>query len=74
MIYYFDVKKIFVKTVGIEADNLQHACERVEDLYDCNIFDLGKFPQDIEIEYVQDEVENCIAQGDLYPEEIEVFN
>lgn len=73
MIYYFDVKETYIKTVGIEAKDLSHAYERVEDLHHCCEFDLGELPHEIEFEYVQDEVEDCIKQGDLLPEEIEVF-
>jgi hypothetical protein len=74
MIYYFDVKETFIKTVGVEADDLCHAEERVEELYHCHEFELKRvYPHDIEFEYVQDEVENCMKQGFITPEEIEVF-
>lgn len=73
MIYYFDVKETYVKTVGIEADDLSSAQYRVEELYNCRDFDCGGLPHDIEFEYVQDEVEDLIRQSYITQEEIEVF-
>lgn len=73
MIYYFDVKETYVKTVGIEADSMRHAAERVEELYDSKAFDLGGLPNEIEFECVQTEVKDLIKQTLITPEEIEVF-
>lgn len=73
MIYYFDVKETYVKTVGIEADSMRDAAERVEELYDSKVFDLSGLPNEIEFECVQTEVKDLIKQTLITPEEIEVF-
>lgn len=73
MIYYFDITETYVKTVGIEADSLSQAFCRVDELYHSKDIDLFGLPDDIEIEYVQDMVEELTEQGDITPEEIEVF-
>lgn len=73
MVYYFDVKETFIKTVGVEAEDLQQAVTRVEDLYDSKTFDLGGFPHEIEFEHISDDVEDLIKETLITPEEIEVY-
>ena len=73
MVYYFDVKETFIKTVGVEADNLHQATYRVEELYDSHTFDLGGLPHEIEFEHVSNDVEELIEQTLITPEEIEVY-
>lgn len=73
MIYYFDITETFVNTVGVEANDIQQALLRVEELYDSKVFDLGGLPHDIEIECVQAEVQDLIDLKLITPEEIEVY-
>ena len=73
MIYYFDVKETYIKTVGVEAEELEQAVTRVEDLYNSKAFDLGDLPHEIEFEHVSDDVEEFIKQKIVTPEEIEVY-
>jgi hypothetical protein len=74
MIYYFDVKETYIKTVGVEAESLRHATERVEELYYSKNIDLSGLPNEIDFNYVQSEVEDLIETGDITPEEIETFS
>lgn len=73
MVYYFDVKETFITTVGVEAEDLQQAAYRVEELYDSHAFDLGGLPHEIEFEHVSNDVEELIEQKIVTPEEIEVY-
>lgn len=73
MVYYFDITETFVTTVGVEADDIQQAFVRAEELYDSKVFDLGGSPHDIEIECVQAEVQDLIDLKLIAPEEIEVY-
>ena len=74
MIHYLDITETFIKTVGIEADSLNDAMDKAEELYENRAFILHReYPSDIEFESVQYEVEHSIAQGFVTPEEIEVF-
>ena len=73
MIYYFDVTEAYVKTVGIEAEDMQQARERVEELYDSKDIDLGGLPYNVFFEYVQAEVQELIDETLITPDEIETF-
>ena len=41
MKYYFDVTEKYIKTVAIEADNLEQAQKRVENAYDKKEFEIN---------------------------------
>lgn len=73
MIYYFDVIETYVKTVGVEAEDLNQATYRVEELYRSKDISIDTLPNDIEFAYIQDEVEDIIATGYITPDEIETF-
>ena len=68
MIYYFDVKEIFVKTIGIEANNLEEAKKRANNAYHY---------EEMEIDYsIADDVQFInVNEEDIFTEEnIEFFN
>ena len=73
MIYYFDVKETYVKTVGVEAEDLNQATYRVEELYDSKVFDLDGLPTEIEFEHISDDIKELIEEGDVALDEIETF-
>ena len=73
MIYYFDVTETYIKTVGIEAEDMQQARERVEELYDSKDIDLGGLPHNVFFECVQTEVQDLIDETLITPDEIETF-
>lgn len=75
MKFYFDVKETFVKTVAIEADNLEQALHRVDKAYRRDEFEIDKeYPDEIDFKDVTIEVEEFFQTGDCAEEEIETFN
>ena len=73
MIYYFDVTETYVKTVGVEAEDLNQAAYRVEELYDSRVFDCGELPREIEFEHISDDIKELVEEGDITLDEIETF-
>ena len=56
MKYYFDVKETFIKTVCIEADNLEQAEARVQNAYKREEFDIDReYPDDVEFKKIDEE-------------------
>ena len=73
MIYYFDVTETYVKTVGVEAEDLNQATYRVEELYDSRVFDFGELPHEIEFEHISDDIKELVEEGGITLDEIETF-
>ena len=75
MTYYFDVKETFIKTIAIEADNLEQAEQRVDSAWHRGEFEINReYPDDVEFNWAQEAVENCIKEGDFAKEELTTFN
>ncbi len=75
MKYYFDVTEKYIKTIAIEADNLEQARQRVESAYDRKEFVIDhEYFTDVEFKDAQEEVEECIKDGFFAEEELEIFN
>ena len=75
MKFYFDVIETFIRTIGIEADNLEQAERRVEGAWRRSEFEIShNHPDDIEFKEVTTEVEEFFEAGDCAEEEIETFD
>jgi hypothetical protein len=75
MKFYFDIKEIFVKTIAIEAENIEQAERRVQGAYNRKEFKINReHPDDVNFIFAQDDVEKCIQQGFFSEEELETFN
>jgi predicted RNA-binding Zn-ribbon protein involved in translation (DUF1610 family) len=75
MKFYFDVTETFIKTIAIEADNLEQAQRRVDGAWRRNEFEIEhEYPDGIEFKDATTEVEEFFQTGDCAEEELETFN
>lgn len=75
MKFYFDVAETFIKTVAIEADNLEQAQRRVESAHCRGEFEIDhEHPDVVDCKNATTEVEEFFKTGDCAEEEIETFN
>lgn len=75
MKFYFDVTETFVRTIAIEADNLEQAERRIDGAWHRNEFEIDhEYPDEYEFKEVTTEVEEFFQTGDCAEEEIETFN
>jgi hypothetical protein len=72
MVYYFDVKETFIKTVGVEAEDLQQAYKRILKIYNSKKINFDKQSDEISFNCIQDEIENSIMTGDIDPKDIDM--
>lgn len=76
MKHYFDIVEKHIKTIGVEAPDYETARKRAENAYNFGEIEINHdyVDDDVDVNYVQEEVENCIRGGDLAEDEIETFN
>ncbi len=75
MKFYFDVTETNVKTIAIEAEDLEQALKRVENAYNQKEFSINReYPDDVEFKEVTEEVENLIKEGLVPEKELKTFN
>ena len=75
MKYYFDVTETFIKTIAIEADNLEQAEKRIEKAYENNEFKISReYPDYVDFKNAQEVVEECIKDGFIHERELETFS
>ena len=75
MKFYFDVIETFIKTIAVEADNIEQAQRRADGAYKRNEFEIDRtYPDQVDFKNATTEVEEFFQTGDCAEEEIETFN
>ena len=75
MKFYFDVTETFIKTVAIEADNLEQAKRRVDGAWHRGEFDIShEHPDEVDFKNATSEVEAFFQTGDCAAEDFEILN
>lgn len=73
-IFYFDIKEICVKTVGIKAEDFKSARENIETLHADGKIKLNHTSYDyVSFKSVQKTIEENIDDGFIDPEELDTF-
>ena len=75
MKFYFDVSEIFIRTIAVEADNLEQAQRRVEGAWKRDEFEIDhNHPDEVDFKEVTTEVEEFFQTGDCAEKDIETFD
>ena len=75
MKFYFDVAETFIRTIAIEADNLEQAHCRAASAWRRGEFEIShEHPDEIEFINATDEVVKFFQTGDCSEEEIKTFD
>jgi predicted RNA-binding Zn-ribbon protein involved in translation (DUF1610 family) len=75
MKFYFDIIETFIRTIAVEADNLEQAQLRVGSAYHREEFEIDhEHPDAVAFNNATTEVEEFFQTGDCAEEELETFN